>query len=680
MKLKYHNKISIKTSETEYVFYNTMFNNVYQKIANLDTFFDKIAIGSGFCEDFSQNYKLGNFLLTENLETKSRQIDPSQQSIYIEKQVTIIPKNIKSNYITEAGITSNLDSETNPDIYNYFSFITDDSPYGINISDGEKIIINITIYLTISTTSNGLLTKGNNVFLNLLLGNGCTEKNIYVARGNDNSNNEFIYRSNEYLEDKQLCTFTHNTADNVLNLVFDGDLKTGETNEIVFILDDSVFARINTKILQTTTNLTETITSLQTYVIDLGLDVADVQSVTNNTDSTVETSYFVSTYANNFSVEAHLPFNNLFNNDTPRFLSLEGDRIFFVLNDTIYMYKNSDYEITQVFASNIQVQNIAKITAFDDFMFVFTQASPCVYAYKITNNSLTQCAFDFSSFEEYSTMPNYTLMDIVQSNSGTFMLGYIIPADSTTIAYTLYLDFDSASNTFVFTDYVSTTNYNFTYLIPMHKNKFLDAFMMYCQGGTKSSQCRRAIHDPDRTVTAGYNVMAYYFTAATTQLYVKSRAVISIKNQEGADKVWFYYYPQVYRIKLPEFNEADVTYISTDLKTMIQQMPDGSFRAYNIIGYENSVIFSSGIPSSIDQSKILSVEFLTDTVLFFMDDETKPIIAYNLNIVGTCLENVNAKNTEYTVSYTKQEKLGSRTKGVTAKFSVNVTIWYFQIN
>lgn len=674
MRANYHNKISISANGNVYDFYNTMFSNVYQKIANFDTFFDKIAIGSGFCADFSQNYKLGTFLYLENLKSNSVQIDPSEDLIYIEKTAIIDTKKIKSNYITEAGITSNLDNTNNPDIYNYFTFISDDLPNGIDISNNEQIAINITIYLTLSNSSDGLLTKGNNTFLNLLLGNGANEKNVYVARGNDISDNEFIFRSNDYLDDKHICSFTHSESDDVLNLTFDGDLGAGETDEIVFILDNSIFARVNVKNLQSDLSVSETKTSLSTYVIDLGFDVTDVESVCYSEDGSYEDSYFVSKYANNFSSKTHLPFNNLFNNDTTRYLSLDGNKIFFILNDTIYMFKNTNYNVELVFASNIQVQNILKLTAFDDFVFVFTQASPCIHAYKVINNSLTACEVDLSEFEALSSLETFTLIDIVQAKNGTFMLGFVVPSDTKTIAYTLYLEFDETTNKFSFTDYVSSGSYTFTYIMPMHKNNFSDAQFMYCQHGERANLCRRALHDINRKVASGYNILAYYYTTYTVDYYVKSRAIITVKEYENVDKIWMYYYPQVYRVNMPEFNEAEKTYFSTNLMYIIQKMPDGSYRAFNIIGYENPVIFSSGIPSEIDQSKILSVEFLEDTVLFFMNDSTEPIIAYNLNITGTCIENVLNKETEYLVTYSKKQSLGSQTQGVTAKFAVNVTI------
>lgn len=678
MKLNIHNKIEIKTQNKTLCYFNTIFNNIYEKIANLESFFDKIAIGNGFCEDFLSNFHLGNFLCVSDFENISSQLDPANNEIFVTKSIKLKTENFNSKYITEAGITSNFADKNNPEIYNYFSFISDDYPDGIDISNEEEIVISVTLYLTISSTSLGLLTRGDNPFIKLLLGLGCNKKEIYVARGLDLSNNELIFHTNTYKNEKYLCSISYDTTDNVLKLNFSGDLSSGEVNEIVFILDDIVFARINTRLLAQELVSTKSFTAKSSYVIDLGVGVDNVKSVYNTYLSQDETNYFVVKYANNFAAKTHLPFNNLFDINTPRFLSLDGDKLFFILNDIVYLYKNSNYNVEFIFAINLHISDILKITSFDNFVFVFTKTSPYIYAYKIVNNTLVRCNIDLSSFEDLSVLETYTLIDIVQGKNGTFMLGFVVPIDDLTDAYTLYLTFDNNSNSFVYESHLKTSTYLFTYMLPFHKNNFSDAQITYVQAGATSSKCRRAIHSIDKTSTDGYNVTAYYYTYATTNICVKTRAVVVEKSI--TPNLWLYYYPQIYRFNLAQLGDADKNYISTNLLYLIQKLPDSTYRAYNLVGYSTPEIFSKGIPSEIDQTKILYVEFLIDTVLFFMDDPDEPIIAYNLEIVGTCLENVTTKSQAYDVTYSKIIGLGSNGKGVTAKFAAKINVWFFLIN
>lgn len=671
MTLNLHNKINININGKSLTFYNTIFNNIFEKIANLDTFFDKLAIGNGFCENFNNNYHLGNFVLLSNFISSSHQFDPSENEVFFTKTLSINSKNINSNYITEAGITSKNANENNPEIYNYFSFINEEFPNGIYVGGDEEILISVKIYLNVNSLSNGLLTKGDNPFVKLLLGGGCNNKELFVARGNDLSNNEFIHRSNSYLNQKYPCSISHNTNDNVLKLEFSGDLSTGVTNEIVFILDDIVFARINTKILNKETTHTDSFLSKACYVIDLGIDVSKIESVYNTNTSQYESNYYKVNYANNFAAKTHLPFNNLFDINTPRFLSLDGDKLFFILNDIVYLYKNINYNIESVFAINLQIQNIFKITSFDDFVFVFTKTAPCVHAYKISNNTLVKCNLDLSNFDSLSILETFTLIDIVQGKNGLFMLGFVVPNGESTDAYSIFLTYDE-ENGFVFESYLKTSNYVFTYMLPFHKNNFSDAQIIYLQAGQTSSKCRRAVHGIDKSSSDGYNVTAYYYTYSTINLCVKTRAVVVEKSI--TPNLWLYYYPQVYRFNLAQLGDAEKNYISTNLLYLMQKMPDGSYKAYSLVGYDNPEIFSKGIPSEIDQSKIIYIEFLIDTVLFFMNDPNEPIVAYNLDIVGTCLENVTTKNQTYNVTYTKQTPLGGASKGVSAKFSADISV------
>lgn len=675
MKLNYHNKINIKIGENEYNYLNTMLGSVYEKIANLESFFDKIAIGTGNNENILTNCKLGAFLKSFDLKTSAIQNSPEESSLFIKKSVVLEAKNFNTKYITEAGITSNLDNEVNPTVYNYFSFITNDNPNGILLTN-DPIILTITIYLNLDTNSLGLFTKGNNQFISFLLGNGAGNKSISVARGEDLSENVFIERTNDFIGNKFNCTLS-TTIENGLTMLFEGDLKSGETNELVFFLNDNAFARINTSVLQNTYSSSETFSPKNNYVVDLGRGIVDVESVVNNSNSTVENKTFTVKYASNFASKITLPFNNLFDVNTKRFLSKDGDKIFFVLNDYIYMYQNENFKINLKFSINPQIPNILKISAFDNFVFVFSKTSPYVFPYVIENNTLIKCNIDLTSFEYNSYLEQFLDIDMVQGNNDYFLLGFYAPVN-TTSGYTLYYTFDNATKSFIFSSYLSATNYNFAYLLGFHKNNFSDAQIMYLQPGEKSSLCKRAIHKADKTVQDTYSATSYYYTYLTTALYVKSRAVIIEKNYNP--NFWVYYYPQVYRFELSQFSEAVKSYISTNLLYLVQKLGDGTYRAFNLVGYNTPEEFSEGIPKEIDQSKILFVEFLIDTILFFMDDENEPIIAYNLNLNGTCIENVSSKSATYTVTLTRKETLGANNQGVIAKLAINLTIWFFQLN
>ena len=316
-------------------------------------------------------------------------------------------------------------------------------------------------------------------------------------------------------------------------------------------------------------------------------------------------------------------------------------------DNTLIAYENQSGNFNKIldFKLNLEVE---KISAFDDFVFIFTKESPCVYAYKIADNSLVQCNLDLSSFEKLSILNTFTLIDIVQGKNGTFMLGFVVPNGELTDAYTLYLTFDSESNSFIYDSYVSTENeYDFIYMLAFHKNNFSDAQFIYLQPGESSSKCRRAVHNIDKTFLIGYNVTAYYYTYSTTNITVKNRAVICEKSIDI--NTWVYLYPQIYRYDIPQFAEAEKSYISTNLLYLFQKLPDSTYRAYSLAGYDN--VQSISLPEDLDQSKIINIEALEDVVLFFLNDGTVEV--YNLKTDRILIENVTLKQQSYKVVYKK---------------------------
>ena len=396
------------------------------------------------------------------------------------------------------------------------------------------------------------------------------------------------------------------------------------------------------------------IKSLSSYSIDLG-EAFEVESIYNTYLKNNETDYYVTKYGTSFKEKLNVSFDKI-SADTTYWLSHDGNKIFFLLDDnTLIAYENESGNFNKIldFKLNLEVE---KISAFDDFVFIFTKESPCVYAYKIVDNSLVQCNLDLSSFEKLSVLNTFTLIDIVQGKDGTFMLGFVVPNGELTDAYTLYLTFDSESNSFIYDSYVSTENeYKFIYMLPFHKNNFSDAQIIYLQPGESSSACRRAVHNIDKTSSSGYNVTAYYYTYATTNITVKNRAVICEKTLNPI--TWVYFYPQIYRYQIPQFAEAEKNYISTNLLYLFQKLPDSTYRAYSLAGYEN--VQSISLPEDLDQSKIINIEAFEDVVLFFLNDGT--IEVYNFNTDRIVIENVVSKKTDYIVNYKKvvtiEEKL-----------------------
>ena len=102
--------------------------------------------------------KLSAFLKTYELTTEFTQSDLSKGQPYIKKSLVIKNELADGITIKEMGLS---DTGDNPDLYNYFSCVSDELPNGIVKKHNEDIYITIFVYLNIDDDSKKYLCAGN---------------------------------------------------------------------------------------------------------------------------------------------------------------------------------------------------------------------------------------------------------------------------------------------------------------------------------------------------------------------------------------------------------------------------------------------------------------------------------------------------------------------------------------
>lgn len=668
MKFHYHNKLIISNGKCSHAFFNTMLGSVFEKLKQLQAFNKYVSIGEGLPSNSQSEYHLTSPISTVKLSTEYMQSSISKGSCYVKKIAYIDGCLNDGEYITEVGLSND---DENPIIYNYISLISDDTPNGIKKEENEPIVLTLFIYLDLEEQTANILTDGKNKFIEFLLGEGINKK-VYAFRGNNTVENK-RYEREKPVGQKYEPTFTvsENENSSSISLSFEADLQTGETSEIVFAIGDSVFSRKNVLEYNNPTSISMTLLPKRNYVLDLGKNIKSVESITNNSTSEAETATISAKYASDFADKTTLPFNHMFSASTPRFLSKDGNKIFFVNNDSIYGFVNKDYQILKIDADHISLQNIFKIVSFDSFVFVITKTAPYVNCYVIENYKLKAIPFDLTAYENYSKLSNIFDADITMAKDGTIMLGVILKPEN--YGHCIYFSFDTTENKFVFSS-AKNSQYYFTYIIAMFKNNFCDAAIHFLKEGEMSLDCRIVTFSPNTNVRDVFTNAAYFYTKDTKQVYAKNRAIIVEKTTTPS--LWVFYYPQVYRYNLSILGTELDDYISTNLIYLIQKKATNSYKIYNLVGYDTPTEFSNGFPSEIDQSKILDFEFLGDTLLIFMDNKNEPIVAYNLKENSMLVENVSSNEQEYTVSCSKYNLLGANNEGVVATFSATISLWF----
>lgn len=673
MKFKFHNKIDVYYKGKHDTFFNTLFNNVFTVLKNKTCYNRYAAIGSGLPSNAQNSYHLTKCNGIVELDSLAIQNDISLGTPFVKKALILNDSTFDGMYITELGLTADSASD-NPTLINYISLVNETYPNGILKVKDTPILIFIFIYLDIASSDINCLTLGDNKFISYLLGEGLSE-NLYAIKANNNSSNiSSIYRGNPESNEKFPCSFSvleteHESGDIELKIQIESNLGSGETREIVFLIDNNPFARINVLDYKNSIDFVSTITPKESLILDLGEDVKHIDSITNNSNNSIENNWHLKRYASSFGDKIAIPFYNMMNHQTPRFVSKDGDKIFFVVNDYVYGYMNEDYQLKKINMGNINIQNISNIISFENYVFVVSKVEPVISAFIIDNYNLIKCNFEPSDPILLNTLSYIQSIDITIGKNNVFLIG-IISAENHN-GFTFYFSFDQSTNSFIYNSHIES-DHKFSYVLAMYKNNFTDSFIMYLEEGDTSYNCRLVTHYPDKESEDVYTSLAYYYTKDTKKIHIKGRAVIVEKNTSPT--FWIYFYPQMTRYMLPLLSNEKADYISTNLLYLIQKLEGNIYKIYNLVGYDTPVEFATGFPAHVDLSKVEDFEFLNDILLIFTNNPNEPVIGFNLNDSGTIIENISSTESTYNVSGKKYNIVGKNNESVIAKFTSKVHI------
>lgn len=662
MKFNIHNKLEILLGEQNYTFFNTMLSSVFEKYSNFGSFNNFILIGDGEPSKKQEAFKLTNQIYTTKLNLEIIQNDISKGQLYIRKNFIIDSNILIGNHITEIGITDSINSTT---IYNYFSLINQDFPNGIYKSN-EKLYGTITIYLELNfNNENFSILGGSNNFINYLLGEGL-KSNISAVAGDyykTDKTNLIFYP--EYNIEYPLKININNN--NPLEISFEIDTNKTTLNSLFLLLNKTPFALLKLQNYYILSENNSVFAPKQHYIIDIGKNIETVESIINTTTNQPEIDFCVRNYCNEFGHKVDISFNNLINKNTPRFTSNDGKYIAFVIDNNIYLYKNYNYELSQINTHGLYVQQIKNIHIIDNLLFIFSSIEPYIFVYFVNENELTKCEIDFNNFQDLALLNTATKIAIAKSKTNQILIGLINNENQN--GETLYLKIEN--HQLIFESNI-ISEYNFSYVLAINSNNFCDAQIIYLQEGEYSHTSKIVYHYPDKTQKDVYSSLAYTLCNDAKEIYVKDRAIIVEKTT--TPKIQIYHFPQVYQYLFPEIeNECDY-HISNNLLYMAIKSTNGSLRFYNMVGYNEIFEFVNEIPEDIKNKNINDVVFLNDMFLIFFDDENNTVAAYTLKQNRILIENLSSNTDNYLVKYKSYKLLGENNEGAIIKILMNISI------
>ena len=431
MNVKFHNKLEIYVGDKSYICYNKVLSGIYKKLASLEPYFSYFALGNGKVELDVSATKLTNHLYTLPAVTNEISCDPSNGVYYIKKSATLPSNDSSIVSFSEIGIAS--DNTDNPDIYNHIVVKDQDgNPVDVVKNEGESLEIRLTIFLELSIDTQGLLTKGDNNLIKLLLGESLSDKTITVVRGNNLTENILTSRCiPRYTESYETTVKSSLNTDGLgATITISAKLGEGATREVVYILGGQVIARQN--VMDSRDNLicTLTLTSSKNSSIIVGSDIKSISSVADASSMQEVENIYAKKIFKEFSDYVELPEISNYLNAT-KFVAKDGKHIAFLDSDSLAIFACADKSLVRVHTGAVDPIGITNVCMVKNLVVVIKNISPYIEIYKIENNVCVNQDVYKVSYDESSYSYDFKAVDCTLFGENELFIGVIINGTNT---------------------------------------------------------------------------------------------------------------------------------------------------------------------------------------------------------------------------------------------------------
>ena len=424
MKISFHNKLEINVGDRHYECYNQMLDGVYDKIAALEPYFTHFALGSGTSELNRNSTKLNSYVVSLPCTLDAIQNRPGEGNFYIRKTASVASNDSFPYSFSEIGITSS--SSSNPDIYNHIVLKDENNnPVVVTKNAGESLEIKMTIYLEIGSLSGGNLTLGNNPFVRAVLGEGATLKKVFAVRANNlSSASSQLYRIEPRNKTRIEATISGEMVNGNFELSISANLGHGETKEILFVIDNIVFARTVTSSLATTVTKSVGYYSNSKKVICLDEKADTVNSITNTSTSAVETTLCVCDYYAGIGDELNfeIDYSELSGTVVE---SADGKLLASINTSNIVFFSSLSSGFSRVQSGLVDKTNFVGLSMDDDAIFVFRSVSPYIEMYRVINNTCVRQNLFMNNYDTSVYSYDFQLFDVVKDGND-YLVGLVV--------------------------------------------------------------------------------------------------------------------------------------------------------------------------------------------------------------------------------------------------------------
>ncbi len=646
MNIRLHNKFEITLRGQTIIAYNTLLKGVFTKISRLEQYTSHIAIGTGK-EKLDENAKkLSTYAKTFAAQTEEYNFDPTKGTLFIKKLVDIDDGYQGTFSFSELGLCATDDFD--PDIYDHV-LLTDKEGNVVTMTrrEGDSLQIRVTIYLELTSQTSALFIRGNNKFIGRLLGeNSGGENKLYAVKGNNLYENENIDRVTPDMTDAVMCNMALKQLQDGYEITFSAELGEGATEEIVMVFNGEACLRYNALELNPPKDVTETLTSTKSQIIELGKNVKEVTSL-KKSGAAVE-NFFLTKYCKNLSDRIENPFGQTYSASTKRYVSPDGKMIAFI-DSLVHLYKNENYTFKQLSATQIPASSIFDFFILDDVIVALYTTEPYIRIFDIVEGSAVERSVKLTNYNLTVYPYDWIEADCVKANN-TIILGVIINNETQT---PLVIRFTKGSgeeyNDRVERPRLTTAKHVFS----VSKSAFSEAFIGLLTNEINSKTQYLVEEFYESTSKYGKDgQIVFSLMSGGTSFLAAGRALIAEKSIFPYLVV--YYYPNL-TSGGDELPHGEKHYFSKDGNYMIIKNSDSDYSIRNFHEEGEATEFEKGF-LSVNFEEIKDFEFVFDMLLVFTSSKV-----YGLAMPKEYarIDFVDSANTDYEVSQKKYDLIGS---------------------
>lgn len=664
MKYKLHNKYEITKNGKTIVAYNTIVNQIYTKIANLEEFTSRIAVGTGTTEPTFSDTKLTTYASSFALATEEICSDITKETLFLKKVVDFDETNQTQVSFCELGLCTS--SASNPDIYTHVLLKdSDGNVVTVTRNAGDIMQIRITIYLELSSESTAHFTPGENPLIKRLLGENfdVEDTNLYIAKGECLAENILIERSTPGQETKKFkCSNQTTISGTEYTITFSAKLGKGTAEEMLVIFAGKVCMRENVLDSLDSSSLTKVLTLSTDNIAEIDSNVKTISSITDG-ETDLTDSANVKKYATKVIIKNQTPFDENFSNSDRRFVSLDGQMIAYIKNSALYLYKYQNYAFKRIYA-NLPATNIINLCMFDDKLVFILSESPYIRIYDTSNNTVIEEEVSLSHFNLTSYSYNWYKAAAVSTANGKIIIGLILNNENKTpIALRL-----SKNTSGIWTDEVVRPESDYAdSVVAIYKTPYSESRVAYISSKLEGDITYSLEEIYENSI--GYNggsVVSFGLLKNADE--IKNGGKIIFANKTG-DTLFKAYYLPSYTYAGDNFSTGIKHWVSYDGDYMIAKYSDNSYKLFTSYYEKTLTEFEDGYKSLIDFENATDFEFVGDFLLVFTNSQEAPVYSVMLKKNKTRVDNISGTN--LSASYSKYNILGSN-EGDGVMFSLSL--------